>query len=98
MLADKFVENDGRIAAVLPITTLSAKGLYQVQNLLLKNYDIEHLIVCEGRFAFSENVLTREILLVAKKTKTKENKIAVSVLRVSPSTLSIGEARSQGKR
>lgn len=94
LLADRFIRNGGRLAAVLPITTLSAKGLYGVQDIWFKNYSIEHLIVCEGRSAFSENVLTREILLVAEKTKPRDNKIAVSVLRVSPDTISIAEARS----
>jgi len=94
LLADRFIEDEGRLAAVLPITTLSAKGLYEVQDIWFRNYSIEHLIVCEGRSAFSENVLTREILLVAKKTKSRDDKIAVSVLRVSPDTISIAEARS----
>jgi type I restriction-modification system DNA methylase subunit len=94
LLADRFIRNEGRLAAVLPITTLSAKGLYEVQDIWFKNYSIEHLVVCEGRSAFSENVLTREILLVAKKTKPRDNKIGVSVLRVSPDTISIAEARS----
>ena len=94
LLADRFIRNEGRLAAVLPITTLSAKGLYEVQDMWFRNYTIEHLIVCEGRSAFSENVLTREILLVAKKMKSKDNKIAVSILRVSPDDLSIQGARS----
>jgi type I restriction-modification system DNA methylase subunit len=94
LLADRFIKGGGRIAAVLPVTTLSARGLYGFQDILFKDYSIEHLIVCEGRSAFSENVLTREILLVAKKTKLPNNKIAVSILRVSPDAISIGEARS----
>jgi len=94
LVADRFIRNEGRLAAVLPITTLSAKGLYEIQDFWFKNYGIEHLIVCEGRSAFSENVLTREILLVAKKTKSRDGKIAVSVLRFSPDMISIAEARS----
>lgn len=94
LLADRFIKGGGRIAAVLPITTLSARGLYGFQDILFRDYSIEQLIVCEGRSAFSENVLTREILLIAKKTKLPDNKIAVSILRVSPDAISIGEARS----
>jgi len=94
LLADRFISNGGRLAAVLPVTTLSAKGLYGFQDILFRDYSIEHLIVCEGRSAFSENVLTREILLVTKKTKVQNNRVAVSILRVSPDSLSIEEARS----
>jgi len=94
LLADRFLKHDGRLAAVLPVTTLSARGFYDIQDMWLNNYAIEHLIVCEGRSAFSESVAVREILLVAKKRKTKDNNVAISVLKVSPDTLSIAEARS----
>ena len=94
LLADRFLRNEGRLAAVLPVTTLSAKGFYNIQDIWLNNYSIEHLIVCEGRSAFSENVAVREILLVAKKKKTKDNNVAISVLKVSPDALSIADARS----
>lgn len=93
LLADRFLKTQGRLAAVLPITTLSSKGFYNILDILLSHYSIEHLIVCEGRSAFSENVSVREILLVAKKGRTKDNKVAVSVLKVSPDTISINEAR-----
>jgi type I restriction-modification system DNA methylase subunit len=94
LLADRFLKKDGKLAAVLPVTTLSAKGFYDIQDIWFNDYSIEHLIVCEGRSAFSENVLTREILLVARKSKPKDNKVAISVLKVSPDTLSVSEARS----
>jgi type I restriction-modification system DNA methylase subunit len=94
LLADRFIENYGRLAAVLPVTTLSSKGFYSIQDIWLSNYSIEHLIVCEGRSAFSENVSVREVLLVANKAKSKDNNVAISILKVSPDTMSIAEARS----
>lgn len=94
LLADRFLKDKGRLAAVLPVTTLSAKGFYGIQDLWFKDYTVEHLIVCEGRSAFSENVLTREILLVMKKSKSQKDNVAISILKVSPDTLSIAEARS----
>lgn len=94
LLADRFLKQDGRIAAVLPVTTLSAKGMYEIQDMLLKNYTLEHVIVCEGRSAFSENVAVREILLVAKKSKPQNNNVAISVMKISPDNLSITSARS----
>jgi len=97
LLADRFLKNGGRLAAVLPATTLSAEGFYPIHDIWLKDYSLEHIIVCEGRSAFSENVAVREILFVAQKTKTKSNKVAFSILKVSPDKLSIGEARSLGE-
>jgi len=94
LLADRFLKNGGRLAAVLPVTTLSAKGLYDIQDIWLNDYSIEHIIVCEGRSAFSENVSVREILLVTKKMKVTDNNVAISILKVSPDTISITEARS----
>jgi type I restriction-modification system DNA methylase subunit len=94
LLADRFLKQNGRLAAVLPVTTLSAKGLYGIQDLWFKNYSLEHIISCEGRSAFSENVRTREILLVAKKTKEAADKVGISILKVSPDSLSIAEAKS----
>jgi hypothetical protein len=97
LLADRFLKQNGRLAAVLPVTTLSAKGLYGIQDLWFKNYSLEHIISCEGRSAFSENVRTREILLVAKKTKESVDKVGVSILKVSPDSLSVAEALSLAK-
>lgn len=97
LLADRFLEDDGRLAAVLPVTTLSAKGLYPIQEMLLKNYSIEHIVVCEGRSAFSENTLAREILLVARKRRSGNNNTAISILKFSPDTLSVSKARSLGE-
>jgi hypothetical protein len=93
LLADKFLKKGGRLAAVLPVTTLSAKGLYKIQELWLKNYTLEFIIACEGRSAFSEDVRTREILFVAKKEKSQNNnKVGVVILKVPPDKLSLQEA------
>lgn len=93
LLADRFLRDEGKLAAVLPVTTLSAKGLNGIRDIWLKNYSIEHLIVCEGRSAFSEDVSVREILIIAKKAKVKNNNVAITVLKISPDEISIAEAR-----
>jgi len=98
LLADRFLKNGGRLAAVLPVTTLSAKGFYKIHNMWLNNYSIEHIIVCEGRSAFSENTSLREILVVAKKSKPMNNNVGISVLKLSPDEISIPKARSLAEK
>lgn len=99
LLADKMLKPGGRIAAVLPITTLSLKGFYDLLDLLTRNYQIEHIIVSSGRSAFSENTSLREILFVAKKTAPiPESTIKFTYIHASPEDLTIEKARDIGKR
>ena len=44
LLADRFLKDNGRIAAVLPITTLNAKGTLPFLEILLTDYSIEYII------------------------------------------------------
>ncbi|MFH1199548.1 MAG: N-6 DNA methylase [Candidatus Micrarchaeota archaeon] len=94
LLADKFVEEDGRIAAVLPLTTLSLEGFYGIIRLLLSQYQIEHVIASSGRSAFSENTSLREILLVARKgTPVPETRTKFTFIHASPEVLTVEKAR-----
>jgi len=93
LLADKLLAPGGRLAAVLPLTTLSLEGFYGIINLLLQEYSIEHVIVSSGRAAFSENTSLREILLVARKeTPVPEHRIKFTFIHASPEELSIAKA------
>ncbi|MDG6904203.1 MAG: SAM-dependent DNA methyltransferase [Nitrososphaerota archaeon] len=94
LLADRFLEDNGRLAAVLPITTLNAKGTLPFIDILLNDYSLEYIIACEGRSAFSENVAVREVLLIAKKFKSSTNHVAIVILKDSPDILSISQSRS----
>lgn len=93
LLADRFLKEGGRLAAVLPVTTLSIKSFYDVQDLLLRGYRIEYIFACGGRSAFSENTTLREILLISKKERTQDSKTAIVILKVSPDAISIADAR-----
>ncbi len=94
LLADRFLSDGGRIAAVLPITTLSAKGTQGFLDILLNQYSIEHLIACEGRYAFSENTAVREILLVARKKREEANNIGITIIKISPDDLTTSQSQN----
>lgn len=99
LLADKLLAPEGRLAAVLPLTTVSLEGFYGIIDLLLKQYQIEHVVVSSGRAAFSENTSLREMLLVAKKVPpVPEHRVKFTFIHASPEELSVAKAReiSQG--
>ncbi|MCX6800616.1 MAG: N-6 DNA methylase [Candidatus Diapherotrites archaeon] len=88
LLADKFLKEDGRIAAVLPLTTISTSSFYQLIKMLLEEYCIEYVVASDGRAAFSENTSLREILLIAKKQKPKkDHELKLVILNMSPAQL-----------
>lgn len=94
LLADKFLLPGGRLAAVLPLTTISLEGFYGIVRLLLDNYQIEHVIVSSGRAAFSENTSLREILLVARKEEpVPETRTKFTFIHSSPAELTLEKAR-----
>ncbi|MFZ2253522.1 MAG: N-6 DNA methylase, partial [Minisyncoccia bacterium] len=94
LLADKLLAPGGRIAAVLPLTTISLEGFYGVVKLLLSDYQIEHIIVSSGRAAFSENTSLREILLVAKKEKPiPETQTKFTFIHASAAELTVEKAK-----
>jgi type I restriction-modification system DNA methylase subunit len=66
-LADKFLEDGGRIAAVLPFTTLIGGDFSELTKFLVNNYSIDYIIMGKGRLAFSENTYFTEVLFVARK-------------------------------
>jgi len=93
LLADKLLIPGGRLAAVLPITTISLEGFYGIIQLLLKEYSIEHIIVTTGRAAFSENTSLREMLLIARKQQpVPEHRIKFTFIHASPEKLSVNKA------
>lgn len=66
-LADLFLKKGGRIAAVLPLTTFTAKSFHRFIRFLLKNYTVELICIGLGRSAYSEDTSLTECLFVAKK-------------------------------
>ncbi len=92
LLADKFLEEGGRIAFVLPATVLRLKSFEGIRKFLKETYHVEYIITTLYRSAFSESSRFREILLVAKKGKLKNDaKTIIVTLKTLPKTLN--EAR-----
>ncbi|MBI2675754.1 MAG: N-6 DNA methylase [Candidatus Aenigmarchaeota archaeon] len=95
LLADKLLAPNGRLAAVLPITTISLESFYGIVSFLLREYSIEHAIVSTGRAAFSENTSLREMLLVARKHEPlPEHRIKFTFIHASPEELSVAKAHT----
>jgi len=67
LLADKFLKDGGRLAFVLPATILRGNSTEGIRRFLLRNYQIEYIIIRENKMNFSEDTDFREILLIAKK-------------------------------
>jgi len=89
LLADRFLKDGGRIAFVLPATALHVRSSEGIRKLWAEKYHIEYIITTWHRLAFSESVIFREILLVAKKTKPRSDAITkVCVLKKLPDKIS----------
>jgi hypothetical protein len=69
LLADRFLDEGGRIAAVLPLNTFVGYDYWPLIEFLLREYTVEYLIVGLGRPAFSEDTSLSECLLIASKKK-----------------------------
>lgn len=89
LLSDRFLKEGGRIAFVLPATTLHVRSSEGIRKLWAEKYHVEYIITTWHRLAFSESVIFREILLVAKKTKARSDAITkVCVLKKLPDKIS----------
>lgn len=89
-LADKMIEEDGKICFVLPKTLLSGISWFLARTLLASKYHIEYMVVSydSGNNNFSESTSLSECLLVARKTKehSKEEKTKFVILLKKPKT------------
>jgi type I restriction-modification system DNA methylase subunit len=85
ILADSFLKEGGRIAAVLPQTTFTGEAFAPIIKLLIQKYSIKAIVAGLGRSAFSENTALSEVLFVAKKEeKTTDNYFALIGTKTSP--------------
>ena len=74
-LADKYLEEGGRIGLVLPRAVLSGVSWGKVREMLLDKYHVEYIITSyetNNQWNFSENTDLSEVLLVARKRKSGE--------------------------
>jgi type I restriction-modification system DNA methylase subunit len=75
-LADKYLEEEGRMGLVLPRAVLSGVSWEKVREMLLNKYHVEYIITSyetNNQWNFSENTDLSEVLLVARKRKRGEN-------------------------
>jgi len=71
-LADKFLDEGGRIATVLPANILAKSTDSGVREMLVDEYTIEYIFTREDELYFSEDTGIREIMLIAKKGTEQE--------------------------
>lgn len=105
LLADKFLDEGGKIAAVLPATVLTKKSDRKVRRMLLEKYQMEYIITRGDEANFSEDTDFREVLIVAEKGTEPDGDTAfvqVDSLDVSPEEIdslsdeiSLGESREE---
>jgi len=75
-LADKYLEEGGRMGLVLPRAVLSGVSWKKVREMLLNKYHIEYIITSyetNNHWNFSENTDLSEVLLVARKRRKGES-------------------------
>jgi len=89
LLSDRFLKEGGRMAFVLPATALHVRSSEGMRRLWAEKYHVEYIITTWHRLAFSESVIFREILLVARKTKPSRDAVTkVCVLKTLPDKIS----------
>lgn len=69
LLADRFLKDGSRIAAVLPFTTFTGHAFHPLVRFLAEHYTVEAIIVGLGRASFSEDTSLMECLFVARKRR-----------------------------
>ena len=89
LLADRFLNENGRMALVLPATSLHVRSCEGIRRLWAEKYNVEYIITTWHRLAFSESTAFREILLVAKKRAPLPNaQTKICVLKRLPQKFS----------
>ena len=74
LLADKFLDEGGRLAFVLPAAFLRVRSAEGVRKFLSEKYNVEYVVTGKKRLNFSESTWRREILFVARKVKEGEKR------------------------
>jgi len=74
-IADKYLEENGRMGLVLPRAVLSGVSWRKVREMLLDRYHVEYIITSyetNNEWNFSENTDLSEVLIVARKKRSGE--------------------------
>jgi len=80
LLADRFLNVGGKLAFVLPATTLRLQSFSGIKDFLNKKYHIKYVVISGQRAAFSESTQFREILLIAEKVSKKPTKAMTTII------------------
>ena len=83
LLANEFLKEGGKLAFVLPATILRIESLTNLRKLLVENFEIEMIVSSNEKSSFSDGSSFREILLIAKKTKTPKKSHKVKIISLS---------------
>jgi len=78
LIADKILEDEGNIAAVLPATFLRDEVNQDIRTYFYNNYIIKYIIIRYDALNFSDDTTFREILLIMKK-KSLQMKIKLHI-------------------
>ena len=79
-LADELLNDEGRIAAVLPASIIFSSYSENFKKFLLRKYHIEFIITSETEKAFSDQSNFREIILICRKRTLTSKKLKESEL------------------
>ena len=71
-LADKFLEQDGRMAVVCPATVLNKDSDQGVREMLVEEYNVEYVFAREDAPNYSEDTDLREVLIIAQKGRNED--------------------------
>jgi hypothetical protein len=79
VLATELIKDEGRLALVLPVASLARSSWRPVRKMLMSGFDIEYLVISweKGSPSFSDGSDFRELLLVARKSRDKNNTIII---------------------
>lgn len=75
LLGDRYLNEGGRLALVLPTAVVNRYSWDAVRKMLAENYHVEHMLVswAPSQPAWSEDTDLREVLLVARKLEASES-------------------------
>jgi len=82
-LADRCITKGGRLALVLPRGCMSGVSWEPIRRMLVKNYVIDHIVIsydASKNWAWSQNTVLSEILLVCTKKKPNNETVKMSYI------------------
>jgi hypothetical protein len=88
-LASQYLNDEGRLAFVLPKSILSGASWFLARTLLFEKFNIEYVVVSYDKdkgYNFSESTELSEVLIIARKTKPSNERTKFVMLLKKPQT------------